>query len=261
MQLKHLNTLAQAEDNIARILAISWAPNNSKLAYCTADGVIHIVDESGQKKDKFSTKPVDAKFGKKKYSVKGIAFSPDSTKIAVGQTDNVVFVYKIGEEWGEKKTICNKFIQVSSVSCLIWLAEGPIVFGLLDGNVRSALIKSSKSHTVYASNSCVVSLASNHRGTGFLSGHADGSIVRYYVAEDLVMEKQGRVCTHNSPPYALAWPAGHVIAAGVDKRVTVYKDGQVARNFDYHRDKTEKEFTVACCSPSGQAVVIGSYNR
>ena len=38
-------------------------------------------------------------FGKKSYLVKGISFSPDSTKIAVGQTDNIVYVYKIGEEW------------------------------------------------------------------------------------------------------------------------------------------------------------------
>ena len=38
-------------------------------------------------------------FGKKSYMVKGIAFSPDSSKIAVGQTDNIIFVYKIGDEW------------------------------------------------------------------------------------------------------------------------------------------------------------------
>lgn len=31
--------------------------------------------------------------------VKGIAFSPESTKIAVGQTDCIVYVYKIGEDW------------------------------------------------------------------------------------------------------------------------------------------------------------------
>lgn len=28
------------------------------------------------------------------------------------------------------------------------------------------------------------------RGTGFLSGHADGTIVRYYVIEDSTMEQQ-----------------------------------------------------------------------
>jgi len=38
-------------------------------------------------------------FGKKSYMVKGMAFSPDSTKIAIGQTDDIVFVYKIGEDW------------------------------------------------------------------------------------------------------------------------------------------------------------------
>ena len=37
--------------------------------------------------------------GKKGYIVKGLAFSPDGTKIAVGQTDNILFVYKIGEDW------------------------------------------------------------------------------------------------------------------------------------------------------------------
>lgn len=38
-------------------------------------------------------------YGRKSYVVKGMAFSPDSTKIAVGQSDNIIFVYKIGEEW------------------------------------------------------------------------------------------------------------------------------------------------------------------
>lgn len=38
-------------------------------------------------------------YGKKTYMVKSMAFSPDSTKIAVAQTDNIIFVYKIGEEW------------------------------------------------------------------------------------------------------------------------------------------------------------------
>ena len=28
-----------------------------------------------------------------------LAFSPDSTRIAVGQSDNIAFVYTIGESW------------------------------------------------------------------------------------------------------------------------------------------------------------------
>ncbi len=57
-----------------------------------------------------------------------------------------MFVYKLGEEWGgEKKTICNKFIQTSAVTCLCWpaAAAGPVV-GLADGKVRLAALKGNK---------------------------------------------------------------------------------------------------------------------
>ena len=52
-----------------------------------------------EKKDKFSTKPADAA-GPKNFMVRGMAFSPDSSKLAIGQSDNIVFVYKLGLEWG-----------------------------------------------------------------------------------------------------------------------------------------------------------------
>jgi hypothetical protein len=34
---------------------------------------------------------------------------------------------------GEKKIICNKFVQQSAVTCLMWPIDQPIVFGLADG--------------------------------------------------------------------------------------------------------------------------------
>lgn len=64
---------------------------------------------------------------------------------------------------------------------------------------------------------------------------------------------------HPVAPYALAWPTGFILAAGCDRRVTIYeRDGQTYKQFDY---SNEKEFDVACCSPSGQAVAVGSYDR
>lgn len=121
--------------------------------------------------------------------IKSIAFSPDSTKIAVGQTDCIIYVYKIGEQWyvikkkikffnlwkyilrilnlnlmlfyrGEKKVICNKFRQSSPVTCLIWLIEGPIIVGLVDGKVRVALVKSQKAQTLYTADSTTIALVS-----------------------------------------------------------------------------------------------------
>ncbi|XP_071580277.1 intraflagellar transport protein 172 homolog isoform X2 [Temnothorax nylanderi] len=194
--------------------------------------------------------------------VKGIAFSPESTKIAVGQTDCIVYVYKIGENWGDKKVICNKFRQSTAVTCLIWPMDGPIITGLADGKVRAALVKSQKAQTLYTSDAMTIALASNVRGNGFLSSHADGSIIRYYIAEDGGAEPSGRVCVHGVPAYALAWPQSHILAAGCDKRLTMYDPyGKLVKTFDFSRDFQEREITVACCSPSGQSVAVGSWDK
>ena len=78
MQLKHLKTLLQPQvnhnvidscqlglrflsfqDSAAKVTALAWAPNNSKLAVCTIDRVVLLFDEHGEKRDKFATKPAN----------------------------------------------------------------------------------------------------------------------------------------------------------------------------------------------------------
>ena len=46
-------------------------------------------------------------------------------------------MYKLGLEWGEKKSIVNKLIQAADISCLTWPREQPnaLVFGMVDGKV------------------------------------------------------------------------------------------------------------------------------
>lgn len=61
--------------------------------------MVTLYDENFEKRDKFSTKPADK--GPKNYIVRALCFSPDSTKLAVAQSDCIVFVYKLGLEWGE----------------------------------------------------------------------------------------------------------------------------------------------------------------
>uniref|UniRef100_A0A8C4VU35 Intraflagellar transport protein 172 homolog n=1 Tax=Gopherus evgoodei TaxID=1825980 RepID=A0A8C4VU35_9SAUR len=250
------------QDGAAKVTCMAWSYNNAKFAVCTVDRVVLLYDEHGERRDKFSTKPADAKYGRKSYMVKGMAFSPDSTKIAIGQTDNIIYVYKIGEEWGDKKVICNKFIQTSAVTCLLWPAENIIVFGLAEGKVRLANTKTNKSSTIYGTDSFVVSLTSNVSGKGILSGHADGTIVRYFFDDEGSGESQGKLVTHPCPPYALTWASSSIVAAGCDKKIIAYgKEGHIIQTFDYSRDPSEKEFTTAVTSPGGQSVVIGSYDR
>ncbi|XP_051954406.1 intraflagellar transport protein 172 homolog [Xyrauchen texanus] len=262
MKLKYLKTLLTPQDGAAKVTCMAWAPNNAKFAVCTIDRVVILYDEQGEKRDRFTTKPADPKYGKKTYVVKSIAFSPDSTKIAVAQTDNIIFVYKIGEEWGDKKVICNKFIQTSAVTCLVWPTEHAILYGLAEGKVRQANTKTSKSSTIYGTDSYVVSLTSNVSGKGILSGHADGTVVRYFFDDEGSGESQGKLLTHACPPYALAWGINSIIVAGCDKKIVAYgREGHILQTFDYSRDHSEKEFTIATASPSGQSIVVGSYDR
>lgn len=139
---------------------------------------------------------------------------------------------------------------------------GPLICGLTDGKVRTLQIKSNKSQTLYSSDSLVVSLASNSRGTGFLSGHVDGNIIRFFISnEHSEREASGRVLTHSVPPCALAWTQGQIFAGGCDKRIVVYNvQGKVVKQFDYAKDVSEHEFTSAACSPSGQVNIYFSIN-
>ncbi|XP_031427360.1 intraflagellar transport protein 172 homolog [Clupea harengus] len=187
-------------DGAAKVTCMAWAPNSARFAVCTVDRVVLLYDEQGERRDKFSTKAADPKYGKKSYTVKALAFLPDSTKIAIAQTDDIIYVYKIGEEWGDKKVISNKFVQTSALTCLIWPADHAIVFGLAEGKVRIANTKTNKSSTVYATESYVVSLTSNVSAKGFMSGHADGTVVRYFFDDEGSGESQGKIFTHPCPP-------------------------------------------------------------
>lgn len=122
------------------------------MACVTVDRVVQLFDDAGTKRDKFSTKPSDPA-GPKTFLVRGLAFSPDSTKLAVAQSDKIVFVYKLGSEWGDKKSICNKFATSNAVTSLTWPRgrHHELVFGTADGKVRTRRV--ARSTTRYAMSS------------------------------------------------------------------------------------------------------------
>lgn len=127
MQLRHVCTLIPAAGtngfDKTKVTAVCFSPNNRRFAVCGADRVIKLFDEQGIGHDKFSTKPADKL--QKLYIVRAICFSPDSTKIAVAQSDNIVFVYRVGLDWGDKKSICNKFLHNVPVTSLTWPITRP----------------------------------------------------------------------------------------------------------------------------------------
>jgi len=118
MQLRYLKNLNAPVDGMSKVTSIAWSSNTTRLASVGADKIVQLFDEHGEKQDRFSTKPADK--AARTYIVRTIEFSPDGTKLAVAQSDNIVFVYKLGTDWKDKKSICNKFQQTSSVTCLTW---------------------------------------------------------------------------------------------------------------------------------------------
>lgn len=205
---------------------IAWSANQKKLAVATADRAILLFDDAAERRDKFSTKPNDPANGKASYTIRAVAFSPDSTRLAVAQSDNIVYVYKLGAAWNEKKIICNKFPLAGSVVAMIWLAAGPIVAGMEDGKVRALNCKTNKSHSLFGAEHMVVALAANGKGTAFVSGHEDGTVVRFSVTEEMG-QPSGRLFGHSTAPVALAWTQSEVVAAGCDKKIAFY-DVQVS---------------------------------
>ena len=53
--------VAPSQDGAAKVTCLAWAPNNMKLAVCTVDRVVLLYDEQGERRDKFSTNPLDSK--------------------------------------------------------------------------------------------------------------------------------------------------------------------------------------------------------
>ena len=64
------------QDGAARVTAMAWAPNNSKLAVCTVDRVVLLFDEQGEKRDKFATKPADS-------SVRLVSFPAHKSRLEI----------------------------------------------------------------------------------------------------------------------------------------------------------------------------------
>lgn len=245
-----------------KISSATWS--STKLAVVSTDRIVQLYDEHGEKQDRFSTKPGEKET--KSFVVKELEFSPDSTKLAIAQSDNIVFVYKLGTEWKERKSICNKFPQSSSVTCLCWPSKHPneVVFGLAEGKVKVGLLKVNKAALLYQTDSFVTCMAPGMEGNSVISGHLDGSIHKFtFETENSgpLTQKFVRIPNLSGGITSIGWGVG-VCAAGNDNIVRFWgNDGRETRTFDYSNTPGVKEFSCCRFNPSGESVVLGNYNK
>lgn len=228
-----------------------------KIAVANSDKIVTLYDENFVKKDKIATKASE-KNGKN-YVIRAVEFSPDSTIVAVAQSDNIIYGYKIGTEWGEKKSICTKILTSSSITCMNWPKGMPheIFFGTADGHVKIGYIKNHKAQTLYSVNSYVVSLCSDKHSKFIVSGHLDCSIYIYNIES----QTYKKLASAGSVPYALSF-GKHIAYAGNDGIVTfIDKNSNVIQKFDYTSNESLRDFTGAYFNPIGETLVLANYSK
>ena len=246
-------------------VCVCRSPNHYRLAIATTDRYITLYDEDGVQRDKFPTKPADkAAPNARNYTIRGLEWSQDSEKLAVAQSDNIVFIYKLGKTWADKKTICNKYPQTHPVTCMTWphgrISE--IVFGCADGKMRVGN-STNKTVTLYDQGSYIVACAPAPDGQSFVSASTDGKIFRYTFptgeGRQAVITEVAKV---NFVPYALGW-GQHIVVAGNSSQVKFFdvSGGNAVKTFDYAGNDLIKEFSSCAFNPSGSTVVLGNFNR
>ena len=263
MNFKHLRNLQYSIDGMKKIFAISWSPNLLRLAVAHVDENhtvrISLYDENGDKKEMFQTKP--ASRNSRSYIVKEIAFSPDSTKLAVSQTDCIIFVYNFGHNWGDKKIICNKFEQNSAVTAMVWpnKKSHELFFGIADGKIKMGMLRSNSAQVLYATGSYVLSMSYNQANTTIISAHMDLSVYLYSLEKKTTL----KITTMPSISYSIAYLINDMfLIATLDKKIYVYNStGEISQLFDYGKMENLKDFTVIKANSSFDLVAIGNYNK
>ena len=111
-----------------------------RVAASLLDRTIQLFSSSGTRLDKFKTKA--ASETSSNYLITALAWSPSSELLAVGQSDNAAFVYRLDKSG--KKSICNKILFSAAVCQLCWLPDSPqaVLCGCVDGKVCSKNLQS-----------------------------------------------------------------------------------------------------------------------
>ena len=142
---------------------------------------------------------------------------------------------------------------------MIWLSAGPLICGLIIGQVMELSTKTNKSQKLYSTDSIVISLCSNSSGTGLLSGHVDGNIFRFFAikeASNKGHENDRKFICHPSVPSILVWTEKWVMVAGLDRKICFYDiDGLIVKQLDYSNENFDYDFSSAVYNKMAQVCI------
>jgi intraflagellar transport protein 172 len=182
--LKHSKNVQPAGSSLKKTLSMTFNPSMTKLAVANFDRTVSFFNPAYEKKDRMPTRGADK--SNKNYMVRALAFSPDSKILTIAQSDNILYSYKVGAEFGEKKSICSKILLDSSPSIIQWPSNQlfEFFFGDNDGKISLAKIKKHSAKVLYETGSYCVSLSLDSSNTQLVSGHLDKSIFIYSLSSN-----------------------------------------------------------------------------
>lgn len=181
--LDYYTITSSANSPLGGIENISSCPVNNLVAvHLTSSNQLVMYDtRSHVRRDRFPLKACDKKFSRQSFQVSGLDFSQDGQRLAVAQTDCIIYIYKFtfagpsspvqapqqptlgqpvvssGNLSGPssesqatsssfKPSITGKFASSSPITCLIWRDLG-ILFGSQDGRVKLITMSSASNYT------------------------------------------------------------------------------------------------------------------
>ena len=244
----------QPLNKLQKICGIDWSQNNMKLAIASGDKNIYLFEEEGNYKESFSTNSSKSA----NYEIKQILFNPSSDKLAVSQSDDIVYIYYMGLNWGEPKNIINKY-EIIGNNCMIWSNTNPkeIIFGSSNGKILIGLLDENNTiKELYNHKFSCISLSSSLDGNYIISGHKDSSIIIYNRQTSEIK----KLIEHSTIPSCLTWGIdSKILAAGNDSKIVIYDiNGENVQAFDCSNEA--KEFIYCKAISSGDAIVLGNKN-
>ena len=272
MQFKLVKSFpaSRSKNSSSPIVRTVLAAGKTKLATATADSTsVHMADLQQTPvpiyKDKFPTK--SAKEPAVNYRITDMQFSSDESRLALSQSDGGLYVYKLGNQWGDKKSICNKFIVQSSI-CRFVMNDQIVLFACVDGKLYVGHLKSNKSVLAYEVDDGSSFLALYSNSSTLYASCVDGNVYRFsingsQVAFDRIFYHSvvpiTALCCDNSSLSGSSG-AGVVTLCGSDKRIIIMnRAGQHLDEFDYGSAESGKfyasEFTH-CFYANGVTVAL-----
>eukprot|EP00892_Ulva_mutabilis_P000305 jgi/Ulvmu1/10275/UM060_0077.1 len=272
MSFKYDKTFKVPGSHICKIIDVAWSPDGKRLACVNTDNIVYLYDDNGEAQDKFRAKGnADSAGGPDHpFTVTSMAYSADNARLALAQSDGIVYVYKLGLEWRGKKSISNKFPVQAGVVAVAWRAghETELLFALADGSLWRGITTKNKAAELFRhpAASPVVSIAtapaaSEDGPAPVFLGHADGSIYRINLdGASGVAPTAAAICTHPCTPTALTANASTVLAVGVDLAAITYShSGRIEATCDISQDApTANLVSVLSAAPAGDLAAAGT---